>query len=72
MSLWPIVIMECRKCHTKVSVFDYGLDTYDDQQEFFDALTRNGWDVRCRAENIEADDDGIVSGYCPKCKGQKP
>lgn len=68
MSLWPIAIMQCRGCDAWKSVYDYSLDTDDEQQEFFDALLRDGWDVRSRPKDIEADDDGIVSGYCPKCK----
>jgi len=72
MSLWPIVCIVCLECGKSMSVFDHGLDTYDYQQEFFDALTREGWDVPGRARDVEADDDGVVLGCCPECKEATP
>lgn len=70
MSLWPIILIECLKCDARVFASDYDLFGYD-QQEFFDALARDGWRVPSKAKDVEADDDGVVLGYCSKCKIDK-
>jgi len=70
MSLWPIVAIECNDCHSRKSVFDYDLDTCsgdDDQKRFFRLLWWSGWDTCHEAKDYEADDDGLVWGYCPAC-----
>lgn len=67
MSFWPIAAIICIECDRIASVREYGLDRDDPQQDFFDLLTRDGWDTLDKAKNVEADDDFLVCGYCPNC-----
>ena len=66
MSLWPIIAVECIECDARVFASDYDLGGYE-QQEFFDILEDDGWQVTCKARDIEADDDGVVLFCCPGC-----
>ena len=69
MSLWDIHGIRCNGCDEFVSCFDYDLEPHE-QQEFLDALTRDGWHIPWAADEIESDDDCMIYSRCKDCKGQ--
>jgi hypothetical protein len=71
MSLWSIKCCGCGCGTTKFGSDykeDYEGDTEEEQQFFLDSLFRDGWgSAPGKAEDIEADDDCMITERCPAC-----
>ena len=70
MSTWPIVRISCNGygCEAYLDaddLIDTIAETRVDQAELFVKARALGWTVR---EDVEADDDGVLSGHCPNHK----